>query len=105
MAYKGPLKIGSTVEAQLLLDHSAAGPAFLFVGYGRVGGSPNGGACTTVPGGTCRGRQTLDAQGRFEVAVDMSTNADTGVLVVSEDGQENTRENVQGDTVWVYAVV
>ena len=42
MAYKGPLKVGSTIEAKLLLDHTASGPAFLLVGYGRRGGSPSG---------------------------------------------------------------
>jgi len=35
----------------------------------------------------------------------MSTESDTGVLIVSLDGQELTRSNIAGDVVWVYAVV
>lgn len=46
----------------------------------------------------------LDAAGRLEVGVDMSTNGDTAVLVISVDGAE-TRENIQGDTIWAYAVL
>ncbi len=104
MAYKGPLKVGSTIEAKLLLDHTASGPAFLLVGYGRRGGSPSGDGDTVAPGGTARASMELDAAGRLEVGVDMSTNGDTAVLVISVDGAE-TRENIQGDTIWAYAVL
>jgi hypothetical protein len=35
----------------------------------------------------------------------MSENADTGVLLVMVDGQEKTRQNIAGDTIWVYSVL
>jgi hypothetical protein len=105
MAFKGPLKIGTTVEAKLLLDHTASGPAFLLMGYGRRGGTPSGEGDTASPGGTARADLALDARGRLEVGVDMSLEADTGVLIVSTDGEEKVRLNIQGDTVWAFSVV
>ena len=53
MAYKGAIRAGTTVEARLLLDHTASGPAFLLIGYGRLGGSPSGdGDVTSQPTGS-----------------------------------------------------
>ena len=105
MAYKGAIRAGTTVEAKLLLDHTAAGPAFLIVGYARLGGSPSGDGDVTSPGGAAEAKQGLDARGRLEVGVDMSENADTGVLLVTVDGKEKTRQNIAGDTIWVYSVL
>jgi hypothetical protein len=105
MAFKGVIRTGSTVEAKLLLDHTASGPAFLLLGYGRPGGTPSGDGGTADPGGIARAKQSLDAPGRLEVGVDMSTESDTGVLVVSVDGQEKTRKNIRGDAEWVYSVL
>jgi hypothetical protein len=105
MAFKGVIRTGSTVEAELLLDHTASGPAFLLLGFGRPGGEPSGDGGTANPGGIAHAKQRLDARGRLEVGVDMSANSDTGVLVVSVDRQEKTRKNITGDTVWVYSVL
>jgi hypothetical protein len=105
MAFKGAIRSGTTVEAKLLLDHTASGPAFLLMGYGRLTGSPSDKDDTTAPGGVARTQQSLDGKGRLEVGVDMSGNSDTGVLLVNVDGKEKTRENIAGDTIWVYAVL
>ena len=105
MAFKGAIRAGSTAEARLLLDHTASGPAFLLLGFGRPGGSPSGDGDTVAPGGIAKVEQKLDQRGRLEIGVDMSAESDTGVLVVSLDDQELTRGNIAGDTVWVYAVV
>jgi hypothetical protein len=105
MAFKGAIRAGSTVEAKLLLDHTASGPAFLLLGFGRPGGSPSGDGDTAAPGGIAKVQQELDARGRLEVGVDMTAETDTGVLVVSLEGEEITRLNIAGDVVWVYAVV
>ena len=105
MAYKGAIRAGTTVEAKLLLDHTASGPAFLLIGYGRLGGSPSGDGDVTSPGGVAQAKQSLDARGRVEVGVDMSETADTGVLVVTVDGKMKTRLNIAGDTIWVYSVL
>jgi hypothetical protein len=105
MPYKGPQRVGSTVEAKLLLDHTATGPAFLLVGYGRRGGSPSGEGDTVAPGGSAQASMELDARGRLELGVDMSDEFDTGVLVISVDGKETHRENIRGDTIWAYAVL
>jgi hypothetical protein len=105
MAYKGAIRASTTVEARLLLDHTASGPAFLLIGYGRLGGSPSGDGDVTSPGGVAKATQALDARGRVEVGVDMSQEADTGVLLVTVDGQEKTRQNIAGDTIWVYSVL
>ena len=105
MAFKGPLKVGTTVEAKLLLDHTASGPAFLLMGYGRRGGTPSGEGDTASPGGTARADLELDARGHLDVGVDMTLENDTGVLIVSSNGKEKIRLNIKGDTVWAFSVV
>jgi hypothetical protein len=64
MAYKGAIRAGTTVEARLLLDHTASGPAFLLVGYGRLAGTPSGDGDVTSPGGVAQAKQGLDVGGR-----------------------------------------
>jgi hypothetical protein len=105
MAFKGAIRAGSTVQAKLLLDHTASGPAFLLLGFGRPAGTPSGDGDTVAPGGIAKVELELDQRGRLEVGVDMSAESDTGVLIVSLDGQELTRSNIAGDVVWVYAVL
>ena len=105
MAFMGPLFIGNTVEVTLQLDHTASGPALLMVGYGRPGGTPSGDARTASPGGFARVTILLNARGVLEVGADMSLQTDTGVLIVTENGQENARKKLTGDEGWVYAVV
>lgn len=104
MAFKGAIKAGKTVVAELRLDHSSSGEALVFMAAGSADGVASSGRAVVVPGG--EGLITLvpEEEGILEIEVDMTDEDDSGQLIVTVNGKKRTSEKVTGDTSWTYAI-
>jgi hypothetical protein len=105
MAYKGSVRAGSSIQAKLLLDHTASDTANLFIAASQSGGQPVDDSDTVAPGGSASVAVTPATRGRLEIAVDMALESDTALLIVTENGAVKNREPITGDTDWAYTLL
>lgn len=105
MPYMGEVSAGKEISARLELDGQAAGPAHLFIAAAASGQPPISDGDVASPAGFARVVVTPIAKGRLEIVVDMSSDADTGRLVVSQNGTVINDQKVTGDTAWAYSVL
>jgi hypothetical protein len=101
--FKGSVKVGVSVEAELSLDGSASGTAVLLVGHGAETGAGSENA-VVAPGATGSAETAPTARGILRVVVDVSKESDGAQLKVTGDGSVLDDEKIQGDTTWTYAV-
>lgn len=105
MAFKGTIKKGSHVEAELSVDGSAGGSALLAIGFADNGGGQGTDSTTVAPGGSDKvSVQTNPADGHLRVVADFNDNSDDGHLIVRVNGTLRTNDPVTGDTTWSYSL-
>ena len=104
MAFKGAIKAGKTVVAELRLDHSSSGEALVFMAVGSADGVASSGRAVVVAGGNGTIMLVPEDEGILEIEVDMTDEDDSGQLLVTVNGKKRTAEKVTGDTSWTYAI-
>ncbi len=99
--FKGTTPAGVPVIAELGLDATASGSAFLTIAWSAGAGTGLQDSCTVAPGGFGKVGITPHEPGFLRVYVDMSTETDAGILEVQPP---TPPERIQGDTTWTYSV-
>ena len=104
MAFKGAIKAGRTVVAELRLNATSRGAALVFMAAGSANGVSSSGRVVVVPGGAGAITLVPAQEGILEIEVDMTDEDDPGQLIVTVNGKKRAKEKVTGDTSWTYAI-
>jgi hypothetical protein len=106
MPFKGNIRKGSHVVAQLSLAPDVSGSALIAIAFTDNDGASGDDSMSVAPGatGTCSVRTHEGPNGRLRVFVDFSLEADTGQLIVRVDGADRHNETITGDTTWAYSL-
>lgn len=104
MPYMGEIKAKKDVVIELLLDHSASGPALLWAAWAGDDGKEGSGRAVVDPGNTGAVPLGKPSPGLLEIEVDMTDDDDTGRLRVTVGGTEVASEKIEGDTFWSFTV-
>jgi hypothetical protein len=105
--YKGAVKKGSTISAELSCAPSSKGTAQLTIAYANDAGGTGSPHVIVAPGGTNTVEFTTagDAQGTLRVWADLNDDRDSGTLSVRVDGTEIDTASIIGDVSWSYSVL
>jgi len=99
--FKGIIKVGSKVTAELSLSDKAKGSAFLAIAWSAGGSTGSQDSRTVAPGGFGRVTVTPTQPSLLRVFVDMNRDTDRGTLAVNPP---TPQEPIRGDTTWTYSV-
>lgn len=105
--YKGAVRKGSTIEAELSCAPTSKGAAQLTIAYANDAGGTGSPHVIVAPGGTNTVEFTTsgDAKGTLRVWADLNDDTDSGKLTVRGDGTEIDSEAIVGDVSWSYSVL
>jgi hypothetical protein len=105
--YKGAVKKGSTISAELSCAPSSNGSAQLTIAYANDAGGTGSPHVIVAPGGTNTVEFTTagDAKGTLRVWADLNDDRDAGKLTVREGGTQIDSESIVGDVSWSYSVL
>lgn len=104
MAYMGEIPAGKQVVIELLLDHSASGPALLWTAWAGDNGKDGSGRAVVDPSGAKSVVFKKPSAGLLEIDVDMTDDDDTGRLRVTVAGKEVASEKIEADTFWSFTI-
>jgi len=106
MAYKGGIKAGSTVEAELQLNNRAKGTALLVLSFADNGGGSGTDQCIVAPAasGACSAKTNAGVTGMVRVWADLNAESDGARLITRVNGAERDSEQITGDTTWSYSL-
>lgn len=104
MSYMGEIPAGKPVVIELLLDHSASGPALVWAAWAGDDGASGSGRAVVEPSDAKSIGFKKTRTGLLEIEVDMTDDDDTGRLRVTVGAKEVASEKVTGDTYWAFTL-